>query len=173
LNGLSERFIVGLVGAPFGLKGFVKVRSLSGETGHLAAMTEVTLRLGGREKKYVLEESAPGPSSIILMKFAGINSPEEAGALNGAEIIAGRDEAAPLKPGEFYIEDLKGLVVVSGGAGEVLGRIAGIIEGGGGDLAEIDLNSGEKRLVPFRKEFFGDIDLGRGTAVLLEQWILE
>jgi 16S rRNA processing protein RimM len=169
---VTDRFVVGLVGAPFGLKGFVKVRSLSGETGHLAAVSEVTLRLDGREKKYVLEESVPGLPSI-LMKFAGINSPEEAAVLNGAEIIAGRDGAAPLKPGEFYIEDLRGLAVVAADNNEVLGRIAGVIEGGGGDLAEITLTSGEKKFVPFRGEFFGDIDLERGTAALLERWILE
>jgi 16S rRNA processing protein RimM len=169
---VTERFVVGLVGAPFGLKGFVKVRSLSGETGHLTAMTEVTLRLDGREKKYTLEETASASSSI-LMRFAGINSPEEASLLKGAEIIAGRDGATPLKPGEFYIEDLKGLAVVAADNNEVLGRIAGVIEGGGGDLAEITLSSGERKLVPFRKEFFGDIDLGHGTAALLERWILE
>ena len=135
-------------------------------------MTEVTLRLGGTEKKYVLEAAAPAPP-FLLMKFAGINSPEEAGVLNGAEIITGRDGAAPLKPGEFYVEDLKGLIVAAADSNEILGRIAGVIEGGGGELAEISLNSGEKKFVPFRKEFFGDIDLEKGRALLLERWILE
>jgi len=169
---LTERFIAGLVGAPFGLKGFVKVRSLSGETEHLAAMTEVTLRLTGREKKYILEESAP-TMDAILMKFAGINSPEEAAVLKGAEIVTGRDGAAPLKPGEFYVEDLKGLAVIAANNGENLGRISNVIEGGGGDLAEVSLTTGETKLVPFRNEFFGDVDLAKGTAVLLERWILE
>jgi 16S rRNA processing protein RimM len=105
------------------------------------------------------------------MKFAGVDAPEEAKALKGAEIIADRVHAAPLKPGEFYVEDLKGLEVA--GDGEVLGRIMDIIEGGGGELAEIRLNSGEVRLVPFRGEFFGDISLKTGKAALLERWILE
>jgi 16S rRNA processing protein RimM len=172
---VTESFVVGLVGSPFGLKGFVKVRPLSGETDHLTARTELTLRQDGREKVYTVEdwELRSGPSPDLLIKFAGIDAPEEARALGGAEIIAGRAHAAPLKPGEFYVEDLKGLDVTAAGDGGVVGRITDILEGGGGELAEIRLNSGEIRLVPFRKEFFGDISPETGKAVLLERWILE
>jgi 16S rRNA processing protein RimM len=175
LRNVTESFVVGLIGSPFGLKGFVKVRSLSGETDHLTARTELTLRQDGREKVYTVEawEIRAGPSPVLLMKFAGIGAPEEAKTLMGAEIIAGRTHAAPLKPGEFYVEDLKGLELAAAGDGEVLGRVTDILEGGGGELAEIRLNSGETRLVPFRKEFFGDISLETGKAVLLERWILE
>jgi 16S rRNA processing protein RimM len=165
---------VGLIGLPFGLKGFVKVRSLSGETDHLTACTELTLRQDGRERVYKVEawEFRSGSSPDLLIKFAGIDAPEEAKALGGAEIIAVRAHAAPLKPGEFYVEDLKGLDVTAGD-GELVGRITDILEGGGGKLAEIRLNSGEVRLVPFRKEFFGDISPETGKAALLERWILE
>ena len=108
----------------------------------------------------------------MLIRFKGIDSPEAASLLNGAEIIADREFAAPLKNGEYYVEDLKGLEVV-GYDGESLGYITEIIEGGGGQLAELRLNSGKKRLVPFRSEFFGDVDLENGKIVLLVQWILD
>jgi 16S rRNA processing protein RimM len=104
------------------------------------------------------------------MKFAGFDSPEAAKVLKGAEMIAPRSEAAPLKEGEFYIEDLKGLAVVY--QNEILGYISDILEGGNGQLAEIALVSGEKRLVPFLKEFFGVINPEEGQAQLLKRWIL-
>jgi 16S rRNA processing protein RimM len=170
---MIESFVVGLVGPPFGLKGFVKVQSLSGETGHFARPGEITLKQGDGERAYTVEAVELQASRTLLMKFAGIDSPEEAKTLKGAEIIAGRDQAAPLKPGEFYVEDLKGLELRAAGNGEVLGRITGVLEGGGGELAEVRLNSGETRLVPFRGEFFGEISLEAGTAELLERWILE
>jgi 16S rRNA processing protein RimM len=172
---MTESFVVGLVGAPFGLKGFVKVQPLSGETGHLAQLTGLTLRQGDKEKVYAVEavEVHADPSRTFLVKFTGIDSPEEAKNLQGAELIADRAHAAPLKPGEYYIEDLKGLELIAADSGESLGRITNILEGGGGELAEVRLNSGESRLVPFRKEFFGEIDLETGKAALLEQWILE
>ena len=70
------------------------------------------------------------------------------------------------------MEDLKGLEVVDKD-GLSLGNISAMAEGGGGDMAEIQLPSGEKRFAPFRKEFFGDVDLEKGKIVLLEPWILK
>jgi 16S rRNA processing protein RimM len=92
--------------------------------------------------------------------------------LNGAEIIVEREFAAPLKTGEFYIEDLKGLKVI-GGDGENLGHITDVVEGGGGFLAEIKLISGDIKLVPFRNEFFGEINFELCQIKLLQPWILE
>ncbi|MDR1638032.1 MAG: ribosome maturation factor RimM [Treponema sp.] len=171
---MTETFVAGLVGAPFGLAGFVKVRSLSGEIGHLLKLVSVSLRQGGIEKLWEVEEALPAPPGpFVLIKFRGIGSPEAAKTLNGAEILVKRREAAPLKSGEFYVEDLKGLAVRAAPGGEILGTIADLIEGGGGMLAEIELNKGERRFVPFRGEFFGEIDLTGRRAELLCRWILE
>ena len=172
---MTERFVAGIVGAPFGLDGFVKVKSLSGEIDHLLRLTSVTLRQDGKERTLAVEESdAAGP--VALMRFAGFHSPEAAKALNGAELLVSREEAAPLQPGEFYVEDLKGLAVLAGGGdgnGEALGHVAAIIEGGGGDLVEIRLNSGELRLVPFREEFIAAVELDKGRVLLHNLWVLE
>jgi 16S rRNA processing protein RimM len=106
------------------------------------------------------------------MRFAGVDNPEAASLLNGAEIIVGRENAAPLKKGEYYVEDLKGIEVINP-EGKALGHITDVVEGGGWYLVEVKLLSGEKRFVPFRKEFLGDVDLERGKVALLEPWILD
>jgi len=108
----------------------------------------------------------------VLIRFAGIDNPENAALLKGAEIIALRENAAPLKEGEYYVEDLKGLEVIDG-EGKALGHIHTVLEGGGGNLAELKLLSGVRRLAPFRKEFFGDPNLEKGQIMLLESWVLE
>lgn len=171
---IRTHFSLGLVGAPFGLKGFVKVRPFSGETGHFFRLDKVILRLGEKEEtREVAEILSAG--SVLHVRFAGVESVEAAKSLLGAEIIVKREYAAPLKEGEYYVEDLKGLEVVNtGGEGaKAFGFITDVIEGGGGDLAEVELKSGERRLVPFRKEFLGDVDLKKGKIILLEPWILE
>jgi 16S rRNA processing protein RimM len=116
-------------------------------------------------------EAAEAVFPSLLMKFRGIDSPEAAKALKGMEILVDRDEAAPLRQGEYYIEDLKGMEVYAGT--EVLGEISAILEGGGGNLAELRLRTGEIRLVPFRDEFFGDVDVEGRRAELRSLWILE
>jgi len=192
---VTEKFIIGLAGAPFGVKGFIKIRPLSGEIDHLLKLKSIVVSKDGKEQTLKIEESAPAPPAV-LMRFAGIDSPEKAKTLNGAQLIAGRDQAAPLGKGEFYIEDLKGLSVYAQNTHEntsdknslsspsassaslrenlsIIGTITDIIEGGNGELAEIKLSNGEKRLVPFRKEFFSEISPQKGRVVLKNLWVLE
>ena len=165
-----KNFTLGLVGAPFGLKGFVKIRSFSGETGHFLHLKQVTLKKDGMDEvREVAEVELKG--SNLLIRFAGIESPEAAAVLSGSEIIADRKYAAPLNKGEYYVEDLKGMEVINLD-GEKLGIINNIIEGGGGDLVEVELPSGQMRFAPFRKEFFGAPDFDKAAIVLLETWIL-
>jgi 16S rRNA processing protein RimM len=171
---MTEHFTVALVGPPFGLTGRLKIESLSGETSHLLGLKKVVLHKsrgmekGDVEQEYLIEEVFTDPLSV---KFAGIDSPEAARALKGSEILVPREQAAPLNEGEFYIEDLRELEVIF--EEKTVGTISGIIEGGGGFLAEILLVSGKKRLVPFRNEFLGKVDPAAGQVELLEPWILE
>jgi 16S rRNA processing protein RimM len=165
---MTDHFVAALIGSPFGLSGRVKIKSLSGEESHLLQLQKARLRLGEIEKEYLIEEIFTAPLSI---KFAGIDDPEAAMKLKGAEILISREQAAPLQEDEFYIEDLRGLEIIT--EGKTAGTINDVIEGGGGFLAEILLTTGEKRLVPFRNEFFGPVDPESGMIELLKPWILE
>jgi len=168
---LKSRFVIGIIGSHYALNGFVKVKPLSGEMGHFFRLKTVTLRKDGAEKDHTVAEIAPY-GNLLIMRFDGVNSPEAARLLNGAEIIVDREYAAPLNEGEFYVEDLKGIAVLTT-EGLSAGRIHDVIEGGGGQLVEITLASGEKRLAPFRNEFFGEVNLKDGTIILKEPWVLE
>jgi 16S rRNA processing protein RimM len=168
---LTARFVVALLGAPFGLEGYIKVRSLSGENGHIIRLRQVMLRQDGKERFFEVE-GFDEKGDILLIKLKGIDTPEAAKTLGGAEIVTGRENAAPLGPDEYYIGDLRGLDVAAED-GEVLGRVTDILEGGGGDLVEMRLPTGKLALVPFRKEFFGEVSPEKGRIVLLHRWILE
>jgi 16S rRNA processing protein RimM len=171
---IDERFVSAVVLAPFALEGFVKLRSLSGETGHLLRLSSAVLRGKAGERVYKIEavRAIKGSPSDILVKFKDIDTPEAAKTLSGAEVLLPRSEAAPLAEGEYYVKDLKGISVIDSDGGR-LGELCDIVEGGGGQLAEIRLFSGETRLVPFRNEFFGKTSLEKREIVLLARWILE
>jgi len=169
---MIDRFVAGVVGAPFGVKGFIKIHVPSGESDHLEAADFAVLRLNGTERKYEIEDTA-GEGGSFIVKFRGIESPEAAKPMVGAEWMVGREAAAPLDADEFYIEDLRGVAVILAGDGRRVGEIRDVLEGGGGQLIEILLTDGQVRLVPFRDEFFGAVDPAAGTAVLREEWMLE
>jgi 16S rRNA processing protein RimM len=185
-----ERFVVGFVRRPHGLSGNVKFESASGEYAHFAAIHEVTLKGKDFEKTCVIER-VDTKASFPLMKFAGVDSPEEAKKLSGAAIIVPRDKACPLREGEFYYEDLKQCVLAHtapDGSSVKVGTITGVLEGGADDLLEVEVggdgpqaessgrSAGAKSrscLVPFNNEFIGNVDIARKTVELRHLWILE
>lgn len=167
---MNDRFVVGAVRGPFGVKGFAKVQSYSGETDHLEGLRSVTLRKDGAERTIVVERTeGSGPS--FVMKFKGYDAPETVKALNGWELVLPREQGAPLDRDEYYIDDLKGCAVLLEGAR--VGEINDVLEGGGAQLVEVRTEAGELKLVPFRSEFWGAVDTVGRTAVLLSGWILE
>ena len=152
---MNERFVVGIIRGSHGVTGNFKVESTSGEYEHFADMEEVTLRNGktGSEKLYKVE-GVELSGQTLLMKLAGIDSPEEVKKINGCEIVVPREYACPLDKSEWYVEDLKqcalvypkdgwskdGLEAKTSPADFVtVGTVTDVLEGGTGNLLEIKL----------------------------------
>ncbi|MDR1867114.1 MAG: ribosome maturation factor RimM [Treponema sp.] len=167
---MTTRFVTAIVGSPFGLEGFVKVRSLSGEVEHFQRLQSVIVRYNGTEHEYFIEKCVLLGATVTL-KFVGIDSPEQLKAISGGEILVDRDHAAPLGDGEWYINDLIDLKILNQD-GTVYGTVYACMDGGGGTLLELSLTDGSKRFVPFRNEFIGTIDLEKKTAILLVPEVL-
>lgn len=176
----ADMLVTGIIRSPHGVNGFVKVESISGETVHFNGLTEVLVRPAGGVTPVCLEIETIRTTSIPpLVKFRGVDTPEAAKAFAGAEILIPRDKACPLEAGEWYVSDLCQCVLVQNGVS--VGLITGVMEGGESDLLEVTLSDGavpgvpggEKRYVPFRKEFVGDVDMTAKTVELMHRWILE
>ena len=182
-----ETFVAAVIRAPHGLSGELKVESTSVEVEHLLRLKTARVRHGGGEPQIYSVERASLHGTTLYMKFRGFDAPEIASALTGGEIIVERKDASPLKDGEVYVEDLKrcGLFY----QGQQVASIRDVIEGGNGNLLEVDLlpvcsdlgieavsaKSGEARrvLVPYKEQFVGRVDTEQGTVELKSLWILE
>jgi 16S rRNA processing protein RimM len=176
-----ELLVTGIIRSSHGVNGFVKVESTSGEIDHLVDLKGIDLRVGGINgtiKRYEIER-IEGSASCLLMKFKGIETPEQAKTLAGLELVVPRDKACPLEEGEYYVNDLCQCVLMY--EGTLVGTITGVMEGGAGDLLEVTLSESERfgdsklttRIVPLRKEFVGKIDIKTRTVELMHRWILE
>jgi 16S rRNA processing protein RimM len=192
---------IGRLGAPKGVRGDLKLQSYSGEYEHFRKLKELELRspadapTAAVPRKLKLKvariDDASGSPTIA---FEGYPSPEKARELTGLEIIAPRSGAAPLKPNEWYVTDLVGLSLVaahgSPDEGKVYGQVRSVLEGGSDPWLEIvrtpgsSMGSGSSEgtakrsasdasLVPFRKEFVGEVDLAAGTIELLAPYLLD
>ncbi len=172
----------GRVCKPFGLDGFVKVESCSGEFEHFLDFEKVFLKflskspkkqlLKGRQDDWFEVEEVRLRSMDALMKFKGIDTPEDAKTLTGAEMFIPRDKASPLEEGDLYVKDLCNCVLVH--KDTEIGKITSVTEGGGAYLLEIsEAATGKTLLVPFNKEFIGEINMENKTVELMHLWILE
>lgn len=146
---------VGFVRGSHGLTGEVRIESASGRYEHIAVLKEVTLVQKGISAKYAVENVRVA-GNVLYMKFAGVDSPEAAKKLNGAALQTSRENACPLKEGEWYVEDLKKCSLVyfgeENGLGNdvvptddirsrsVVGSITDVLEGGAGELLEVLLS---------------------------------
>jgi len=167
----QQKLAIGHLGAPRGVKGDLRVQSYSGETEHLKRLRYADLEGGGRSLRLKVLRCEGGPGSLS-MAFEGYATPETARALTGMDIFVSREEAAPLRENEWYEVDLVGLALV-GSDGKELARVKGVLSGGADPCLEAELPGGKVALVPFRKEFVGEVEVEAGRIVLLAPWILE
>lgn len=167
---LDERLAIGRIRTSHGLGGDLRVASYSGETDHFSTLKEVELRHGDRRKTFAVER-VRATAGHLLVKLAGIDSPEEAKGYSGWEIVVEREAAAPLGENEYYLSDLCKCDVVK--RGRRLGSILSVCEGGGGDMLEVQVPSGKRFFVPFRNEFVGKVDIAKRTVEIEADWLLE
>ena len=165
----TDRMAIGRIRRTHGVLGSLRVVSYSGEIEHFRRLPQLTLRKGGKERRFEVESM--GPIGIdVLVKLAGVDSPESGKELVGWEVVVARSEAAPLSDGEYYVVDLCACVVEKDS--RELGRVCAVCEGGNGSLLEIEVPSGKRYFVPFMNEYVGEVDLERRVVELKADWLL-
>ena len=161
----QERIVVGAIGAAHGLKGEVKVKSFTEDPAAIASYGP--LHIDGREQELRIKRVRHANGALIV-QFEGVDDRTSAESLKGARLYVMRAQLPPLAPGVYYHSDLLGLSVMAGE--ERLGRVAQVVNFGGGDLLEVE-REGTSLLVPFRG---AKVDLaGRSIAVELPEGFLE
>ncbi len=167
---MKQVLATGIVRAPHGVKGFVRVKPYSEDFKHFFSLKEVTLQREGKSRKVEIEQ-VQNHSGELLVKFKGIDSPEDARFISGWDILVPRQQASKLGKGEVYIADLPGMKLVY--ENEEVGEVVSTIEGAQALLLEVLALDGKKYLVPYMKGIFvSDVDLENGTIKLLKRELL-
>ncbi len=167
---MEELLWTATVKSPFGVNGEVKIHPHNDDCAYLAKIKEVVLRAkDGSEQTFIIE-SFRMMSSQPLMKFAGFDNPEDARVLNGRHMMVPRKWAAPLKKGQYYIADLIGCALMHDG--EHLAEVVSSVDGAQAVMLEVRSPDGSLYMVPYLKEFIGDVSLEDRTIELKTPWIL-
>lgn len=133
---MLERLRVCVIVTTHGLRGEVKVQPCTEYPERFLELDAVTLkpsRTGLRrtasEEKTLAIESVRFQKDMVLLKFAGIDTIEEAERLRGYALYIERSEAIELSEGEYFLGDYYGLRVLDED-GTALGIVKEVLETG-------------------------------------------
>lgn len=168
----SQRVVIAEILKPRGLRGELLARSQTDIPGRLENLQHAQVHLKNDEDVAVEVAEAWQHKDDWVLKFAGIDSIEQAEQFKGAELWVPETERAELPAGEFYQSDLVGLSVVNAVDGRTLGVVYDVQHYGGPPLLSL-LVEGKEVLIPFVPEIC-EVDLSNQVIkVALPEGLLE
>ena len=155
---MADRIAVGVIRKPHGVRGEASVEPWTPSVDRFLDLATVTLvSPDERETRPLAIESARIHAGRALVKFAGIESPDEIRDLQNWTLEIPESEALKLPEDEYFLHDLAGLVLIDAD-GRERGVVKEAYEGGGGILLRVKGPKGEFE-VPFAAAICTHIDV--------------
>lgn len=146
---------IGRVVGAFGLDGRVKIEPETDFAERFAKGAPMIIR--GKEYRVVNTSWHKGQARV---KLKGLDSVEDAEALQWEPVTVPAGSRPKLDRDEFYAADLIGLVVVTT-AGRRVGKVTNLLPMPAQDLLQVG-----DVLIPMAKQFVKKVDLAAGTIVI-------
>jgi 16S rRNA processing protein RimM len=154
----GDRVLLGVVAAPHGIRGLVRIRSFTEDPMAVAAYGPLSDESGKKEYRVEALSAARG---AILARIEGVADRTSAEALRGLRLYVERARLPETGEREWYEADLVGLAVV-GTDGRDWGKVVAFHDFGAGSVMEV---SGGVML-PFTDEAVPEVDPGSGKVVI-------
>jgi 16S rRNA processing protein RimM len=147
--------VMGRIRAPHGLKGWIKVQPFTQEIEGLLEYPEWWVGRDGHWQQHRISESAVH-GSVVVARLEGFTDRDAAAELRGRDVAVPRAAMPENREGEFYWNDLLGMVVVHRNAAK-LGLVQKILETGANTVLVVQ--GDRELLVPFIEDVIVDVDL--------------
>jgi 16S rRNA processing protein RimM len=155
---------MGVVGAPHGVQGAVRIKTYTNEPEAIASYGALEDESGERRFTLRVIGSAKG-DGMVIAKVSGVADRDRAGALRGLRLYLPRAALPPPAEDEYYHADLIGLMAQLADGSHV-GRVVAVHDFGAGDVLDIERDHGAPIVVPFTRATVPIIDLAGGRIVL-------
>lgn len=155
---MADRIAVGVIRKPHGIRGEASIEPWTASLDRFTELSAVTLvSPDDKQLRPLTIESARVHAGRALVKFSGIESPDEIRDLQNWTLEIPESEARELEDDEYFLHDLAGLVLVDG-EGRERGVVKEAYEGGGGILLRVKGPRGTFE-VPFAAAICTNIDI--------------
>ncbi len=150
---------MGQLGAPYGLSGWLKLRSYTCPANNITHYTNWYLHEKNTWKPVEILAIKPY-HKLFIAKIATVDAPERAALLTNKQIGIDRQELPQLEQGQYYWSDLIGLSVINQQQ-QTLGKIDHLFETGSNDVIVVK-NGKQSHLLPYHTSVVQSIDLEQG-----------
>lgn len=154
---MTEYFEIGQIVNTFGIKGMVKVKPFTDDITRFDDLKKVYIENKNKTKQYEIEE-VKYHKEMVLIKFKGINTIEEAEELRNSYLKIDREDGVELEENSYYIVDLIGLEVYTD-EGKLLGTLEDIFNTGSNDIYVVKDSLGKQVLLPAIADVIKKVDL--------------
>lgn len=148
---------VGVITAPHGVRGEVKVFPTTDDSNRFEKLEKVLLDTG-KEKMPLEIEHVKFFKNMVILKFRGLDNRNDVEMWRQKDLLITRDQAVKLEPDENFIVDLIGLTVVTD-EGERLGTMTDVLQTGANDVYCVKTEEGREILLPAIKDCILNVDL--------------
>ena len=153
---MSSTVCIGRIFKSRGVKGEVLVLPLTSSPKRFEDISRVYIKLDEEVKEFTIDYFRPYGRTVIL-KFHGIDSPEDAKRLHGRELMIPEAESPPPPEGVYYYYQILGLQGYTT-EGRFIGSVTDIIETGSNDVYVV--RNGEREyLIPAIRDIVKEIDI--------------
>lgn len=160
----GDRIALGIIRKAHGIRGEASVEAWSDSPERFTDVRDVTLVSPDDQTRHLAIESVRIHAGRALVKFAGIETPEDVQKLQNWTVEIPSSQARKLDEDEYFLHDLIGLTLVDG-EGRERGIVIDTEEGAGGVLLNVE-RDGHRFDVPFAAEIVTEIDLAAKRAVV-------
>ncbi|HEU4887634.1 MAG TPA: ribosome maturation factor RimM [Thermoanaerobaculia bacterium] len=166
----GERIAVGIIRKAHGVRGEASIEPWTDSADRFEELKSITLvSPDDKLTRELRVESVRAHGERALMKFAGIDSPEEIQTLHNWTVEIPADQARALDEDEYFLHDLIGLTLIDA-EGRERGVVTDTLEGGGGILLNVKRADGKEFELPFAADLCTEIDVpGRRMVVALPE----
>ena len=153
-----DRVLLGVVAAPHGVRGLVRIKSFTDDPMAVAAYGPLSDEAG---KKNYRVEALSAARGAVLARIEGVADRTAAEAIRGLRLYVERSALPATGEQEWYEADLIGLAAV-GRDGRDWGKVTAFHDFGAGSVMEVSGGA----MLPFTDEAVPEIDVEGGKVVI-------
>ena len=161
---MTKYLEIGQIVNTFGIKGMVKVKPFTDNIERFSNLEKIYIKNKSGQTEYKIQE-VKYHKNMVLIKFEGIENPEQADLLRNSYLIVDRETEEPLESGRYYIVDMIGLDVFTDD-NEYLGKLEDIYNTGSNDIYVVKNELGKQVLLPAIEDVIKNIDMDNKKVIV-------